>query len=207
MAWTARIVLLAQKSLPAAKYEPGSVTKSMMRSLAQLSSLDRGPVLAKEFLANHGIPLIVEPHLAKTHLDGASVMVEVLDRPIVGLTLRFDRLDNFWFCLMHELAHISCHMGESITQFYDNLEVEGDQMEKEADETAEEVLIPNSVWETSPAKSWASPSAVRSLARQLNIHPAIVAGRIRYQRNSFRLLNNLVGHGEVRKHFPEVNWS
>ena len=30
--------------------------------------------------------------------------------PVAALTLRYDRLDNFWFTLLHELAHIALHM-------------------------------------------------------------------------------------------------
>jgi HTH-type transcriptional regulator/antitoxin HigA len=39
---------------------------------------------------------------------------------------------------------------------------------------------------------------VVSLAKQLGIHPAIVAGRIRYERKEFRIFTNLVGIGGVR---------
>jgi len=31
-------------------------------------------------------------------------------RPVIGLTLRYDRIDNFWFCLLHELAHVGLHL-------------------------------------------------------------------------------------------------
>lgn len=32
------------------------------------------------------------------------------DRPIVALTLRHDRIDNFWFALLHEVAHVALHL-------------------------------------------------------------------------------------------------
>ena len=32
--------------------------------------------------------------------------------PIVALTLRHDRLDNFWYCLCHELAHVDKHLND-----------------------------------------------------------------------------------------------
>jgi HTH-type transcriptional regulator/antitoxin HigA len=32
--------------------------------------------------------------------------------PVIGLTIRYDRLDNFWFCLLHEAAHVSQHLGD-----------------------------------------------------------------------------------------------
>jgi HTH-type transcriptional regulator/antitoxin HigA len=43
---------------------------------------------------------------------------------------------------------------------------------------------------------------VIALANKLRIHPAIVAGRARYETNNWRILNSLLGTtGEVRKNF------
>ena len=42
------------------------------------------------------------------------------------------------------------------------------------------------------------------LAHELNIHPAIVAGRVRYERNNYRLLSQLVGNCQVRRHFNDA---
>ena len=80
-----------------------------MREVAQLSVYEDGPRRAQERLAAHGIALVIERHLPRTHLDGAALCL--LDgRPVIGLTLRYDRIDNFWFSLMHELAHVSLHL-------------------------------------------------------------------------------------------------
>ena len=62
-----------------------------------------------EYLAHSGIPLVVEPHLPQTYLDGAAFLLPA-GRPVIGLTLRYDRLDNFWFVLFHELAHVVKHL-------------------------------------------------------------------------------------------------
>jgi len=207
LAWTARVIALAQSAGPMVEYTPGTVDLDFMKAVAHLSSLERGPALAQELMAKHGVSLVIEPHLSRTHLDGAAVMVEDLGRPVIGLTVRHNRIDNFWFSLMHELAHIALHMDAGLCQFYDDFDVEGDRQELEADRLARDALIPPEKWESSAAKSWASPSAVKQLARDLTIHPAIVAGRMRFERNSYRILNNLVGHGEVRNHFPDVEWS
>lgn len=81
-----------------------------------------------------------------------------------------------------------------------------DTLEEEADKLAGEALIPTNEWDQSPANLVPSPQAVQRLADQLGIHPGIVAGRIRHERKNFRLLNQLVGHGKVRRHFPELPW-
>jgi HTH-type transcriptional regulator/antitoxin HigA len=207
-AWSARIVNRAAEERLRATYKPNSVDLEFMRDVARLSWSDSGPRLAQEFLRAHGIPLIVEPHLSHTHLDGAAIMYG-LDRPIIGLTIRHDRLDNFWYCLMHELAHISLHYGQGFTHFFDNLDLKesNDPREQEADRLAGSALIPEDEWKKSPAKSLPSPEAAKHLAKKLRIHPAIVADRMRHESGSYKVLNQFVGQGRVRLCFPEVNWS
>jgi HTH-type transcriptional regulator/antitoxin HigA len=206
-AWTARVIIRALEASPSIEYRPGSVDLHFMRELARLSTFDTGPRLAQEYLSRFGIALIVESHLPRTHLDGAAIQIEG-NRPVIGLTLRHDRVDNFWFVLMHELAHISRHLGKDVISFYDDLDVgdQGDEREKEADHLAGEALIPEAEWKKSPARRLRTPEATEHLARQLRIHPAIVAGRIRHHYKSFRVLNQLVGHWQVRRHFPAVVW-
>jgi len=207
-AWTARAMILARRNAPKAELKEGSVDLGFMRELARLSFLDEGPLLAQEFLAKHGIAFVVLPHLPRTYLDGAAILVKG-QTPVVAVTLRYDRLDNFWFCLMHELAHVALHAGQDTAQFFDDLDVgsQGDPKEKEADELAGEALIPEQQWMRSAASRLRSPEAVRELANQLGIHPAIVAGRFRHEYKSYRVLNQFVGHGQVRRLFRDVRWS
>jgi HTH-type transcriptional regulator/antitoxin HigA len=71
--------------------------------------------------------------------------------PVIGMTIRHDRLDNFWFTLLHELAHVGLHHGGEQTEFIDDLDVDSksDPKEKEADQLAGEVLIPERAWKAS----------------------------------------------------------
>ncbi len=205
-AWTARVIIKANKiELP--RYKKGSVTRSFMTKVVQLSILPSGPKAAQEFLGQHGIALIIEPHLPYMYLDGAAIFL-LSGKPIIGITVRYDRLDNFWFTLLHELAHIALHFDLDEKQFVDDLDVEAkdDPKEQEADELAGEMLIPMQAWNKSAAISYRSPAAAAQLARQLGIHPAIVAGRMRHHWKAFRLLNKIIGHREVQKCFPEIKW-
>ncbi|NQU26607.1 MAG: ImmA/IrrE family metallo-endopeptidase, partial [Candidatus Nealsonbacteria bacterium] len=206
-AWSARVAIRAKEDPPPVPFESGTVNLDFMQEVARLSWSKSGPLLAQEYLRRHGIPLIIEPHLPRTYLDGAAILVEV-ERPIIGLTIRHDRIDNFWYCLMHELAHIACHLDAGVC-FFDDLDVEdqGNAREEEADELAGEALIPNDVWQKSSAKSYRAPEAAEHLAKELRIHRAIVAGRMRHDSNNYRILNQLVGHRQVRRLFPEVKWS
>jgi HTH-type transcriptional regulator/antitoxin HigA len=204
-AWCWKILGDANESRPTTPYKPGTVSLDFLRQLAQLSWSDEAPRLAKEFLAKHGIPLIVAPHLPRTYLDGAALKLAD-GTPVVGLTLRYDRVDNFWFCLLHELAHIGRHMDrDGDSSFVDDLtlrDVEGgrrDPKEAQADEWAEEALVPHEIWETSEARRNPTPINVLNLSNVLKVHPAILAGKVRYEHRNYRLLSQLVGTGRVRR--------
>ncbi len=207
VAWTLRIAIRAREKPPRARYKPGCMTDTFMREVAQLSWSARGPLLAQEFLERHGIVLVIEPHLSRTRLDGAAILSEV-DLPVIGLTVRHDRLDNFWYCLMHELGHVALHLKSVGEGFYDDLDTENleDPREKEADDMAREALVPAAAWSQSPARALRSPEAAQHLAEKLRIHPAIVAGRMRYEAKNYRILPQLIGSGEVRKLFSDVTW-
>ena len=204
-AWCWEVLARANAKRPPVEYNSGTVDLRFLQRVARLSWSAEGPRLAVEFLGRHGIAVVCLEHLPRTHLDGAALQLAD-GTPVIGLTLRYDRLDNFWFCLLHELAHIGRHMdGARHEAFIDDLslrDVEGvrrDPKEDAADEWAENGLIPEQVWQTSRAKDNPSPLAVMELAQRLEIHPAVVAGRVRHQTRNFRLLSHFVGTGEVRR--------
>ena len=131
---------------------------------------------------------------------------------MIGMTLRYDRIDNFWFTLLHELAHVSLHLDgcgdeaafvddHSLRSVEAGAGESGDSKERDADQLAGEALIPEEVWEASPVRENPSPNGVINLAQSLGIHPAIIAGRIRRERGNYRLLSQFVGTGEVRRQF------
>jgi HTH-type transcriptional regulator / antitoxin HigA len=204
-AWCWEVLARANANHPSVEYKACTVDLKFLRRVARLSWSADGPRLALEFLAKHGICVVCLEHLPRTHLDGAALQLAD-GTPVIGLTLRYDRLDNFWFCLLHELAHIGRHMGSTKNEaFIDDLtlrDVEGvprDAKEDQADEWAENALIPDTVWQTSRVRDNPSPLAVMELAQRLEIHPAVVAGRVRHETRNFRLLSHFVGTGEVRR--------
>lgn len=202
LAWHIRVVGLAQKQ-NVEPYRKGSVDMAFLQKLASISSLDKGPKLAKEFLAKAGIPLVVERHLEKTYLDGAAIPLPD-GRPVIALTLRHDRLDNFWFTLFHELAHVALHLDHDGQDAYfdDTTVAEGkDPKEKDADSFAAEALIPADVWKAARLSIRSSQESVRAFAAQQHICPAIPAGRLHFEAAEFSRFSKLVGNRQVRKFF------
>ena len=208
-AWCWYVLARANENPPTNTYRPGTVKLNFLKQVARLSPHANGPLRAQKFLAKHGIALVIVRHLNKTYLDGAALRLGD-GRPVIGLTLRYDRIDNFWFCLLHELAHVGRHLdhnqGDTFVDDQTLRKMEGarvDPREAQADEWAEEALIPRKRWEASPIQKRPKPQVVIDLAHELQIHPAIVAGKVRYERQNYRLLSQFVGTGEVRSQFPE----
>ena len=203
-AWCWQVMASANERKAHVPYKPGVVTLDFLRHIAQFSPHEDGPLRARDFLREHGIGIEFVRHLPRTYLDGAALRL-ASGRPVVGLTLRYDRIDNFWFCLMHELAHVGLHLdGDEDDSFIDDLTLRDaigatDLKEAQADQWAEEAFIPLDVWETSDVRKHPTPFAVMSLANASQIHPAIVAGRIRHERQNYRLLSQFVGTDKVRR--------
>lgn len=202
-AWLARVVQKSRSQrADLEKYDERFLTEQCLRELAQLSWFEEGPLLAVEFLRKLGVSVVIEPHLRRTLLDGAALK-DVDGTPIIGMTLRHDRIDNFWFTLLHEVAHVWKHVGKDET-FFDDLDASTqDRREAEANRIAKDSMIPRLAWRRSEVSRNPTESNILELSRELKISPAIIAGRVRRESGNYRIFTQLVGNGEIRKLFDE----
>lgn len=171
--------------------------------LVQLSCRKDGPLRARDWLEARGIYLMVGPQLPSMKLDGAAAMLAT-GNPVIALSLRFDRIDSFWFTLMHEIGHVIRHLSKrSDDVFLDDLEhVDShDEKEAQANAFARDTLIPRDLWRRSEAFRMKNTKGVVDLADRLGISPAIVAGRLRYEANNYTIFSDLVEEGSVRELF------
>lgn len=212
-AWAGRVRRRGDQQQLPAEFRAAEWGVERLRELRSLSRYDVGPRLALQFLSERGVAVVLEPHLKRTRLDGAAMLRED-GSPLIGLTIRHDRLDNFWFTLFHELMHVLLHLRAAnqpeVTYacYIDDLDVSPDQSpnEREADTAARDGLLPREAWESSAARFVVAPATVTQLARQLGVADAIVAGRVRYERRNYRLLSAMVGSNQVRRLFPDTEW-
>ena len=66
---------------------------------------------------------------------------------------------------------------------------------------AQNALIPKNYWEQVNLEAKDLSKEVMNLAYQLKIHPAIVAGRIRFEMNNYRILSQFIGSHKVSRFF------
>lgn len=201
LAWRMCVLRKARECISAKEYKQGTITPAWLRELAKLSAFDDGPKLAREYLARYGITLVIEKHFNRTFLDGAAMLDN--GRPIVALTLRHDRIDNFWFALLHELAHVAKDLNPECSVFIDDLDrAHSHSVETEADAMAKEALIPERSWSHAKVRASLSSEDAIAFAEKISVHPAIVAGRLRHEEKNYRLLSHLIGKtGQVSQMF------
>ncbi|EJM7152610.1 MULTISPECIES: XRE family transcriptional regulator [Vibrio] len=198
IAWQAKVLSSAEHLIKSKEIPTFELNDSWLPELVTLSKEDSGPLIARSFLESKGIILVFEPHLEGTFLDGAAMLSEE-GNPIVGMTLRYDRVDNFWFVLMHELGHVFLHLSKFGHEFVDeNVGEIVDGLEGQADKFALDNLIPPNTWKTAVSRVIPTNAAIIGDAKRIGVHPAIIAGRLRREKNDYTKFNDLVGYGKVR---------
>jgi HTH-type transcriptional regulator / antitoxin HigA len=201
LAWKAQVTKRAKAEFATTKARYRPTNLGWLPKLVRLSAEKEGPLLAQKMLRENGIFLIIEKYMPGLNVDGAAFLVD--DLPVIGMTLLRDRLDNFWFTLLHEIGHIVLHYRTGLAAgFFDDIEDQelGD-LEDEANQFAGSLLIPDEIWRRTPARIANSPEPIEALAKKLSISPAIIFGRIRKERSNYNLFANRVGQGEVRPFF------
>ena len=126
-------------------------------------------------LSNAGVKFFILSHLQKTYIDGASFWDK--SNPVIVYSGRYNRIDNFWFTVAHEIAHILLHLKKKTDYFIDDLDNISSNVEKEADQYATKLLRANEI--TAYFKhfgNYISEKRVVDCSKELDVSPAIVVG-------------------------------
>ena len=198
LAWQARVLWLASQR----KGDSKPFTKidiEVLRQLVHLSRREDGPQAAVDLLLQHGVIVVFEQHLPKTKLDGAAMILDGR-YAVIGISTRHDRIDNFWFVLLHELGHIMLHWGPLLRQGFIDEEVEKSDngLEIEANEFARNLIVPDEAWNSSFVRYSQSPQVLKEFAAKWSVHEALIAGRVRFERNDYKAFSDMVGSGQIR---------
>ena len=199
-AWRCRVLdRAAAMDLP--EYDLEGLNAAFVKHLTTLSRLPQGPLLVQQQLQEIGIALVIEDYLPGTHLDGAALW-HPAGFPVVALTLRYDRLDNFWFTLFHELGHVKKHLGSTPGDGFIDTDIDSvseKEIERDADEFALTSFISNEQWDQLGSLECAVE--IKAAAKRLVISPSIIAGRLRREAGDYRKHRALIGQGAVKELF------
>lgn len=193
--WLSRIETQAKIKFidkPNLRFEKEAFNPGEMAKLAQ-KSVD--PNFIREipaYLHEFGILLVYEQGLPGMKADGVVMRLEN-GAPVIGMSLRFTRLDNFWFTLFHELAHIVLHY--DIIKFplveENGIDSVG-KFEVSANRLAQNAFVARNIWNRCPPKYEHTEESIVKFAEEQNIHPAIVAGMLQKETNRYDRYRSLV---------------
>ncbi len=133
----------------------------------------------KQLLADHGIALIIQPHLPKTYVHGATFWLTP-DKAVIVMTLRGSWADVFWFSFFHELGHVLKHGKREVFLEDGESKQHRTELEAEADVFARDSLIPVFEFNEFVEVGDFSPAAILEFADEIEIAPGIVTGRLQH---------------------------
>jgi HTH-type transcriptional regulator/antitoxin HigA len=148
-------------------------------------------------LSECGIRYIIVETLPKANIDGVCFWLDN-NSPVIGLTLRFDRIDNFWFVLRHEIEHVLNKDGRgqalSAERVDVDLEMEKDNLSSEevlANRAAAECCVPASELESFYIRKfpYISERDTLGFAKRIQRHPGIVVGQLQRKMNRYDWLS------------------
>lgn len=143
-------------------------------------------------LAECGVRYVVVETLPKADIDGVCFWLDDLS-PVIGMTVRHDRIDNFWFVLRHEIEHVlnKDGLGELRAETVDvDLEGESDDLppyEVAANNAAAEACVPKSELENFYMRKfpYISERDTLAFAKRIQRHPGIVVGQLQKKMNRY----------------------
>lgn len=205
LAWLFRVRQLAHGS-SVGEYSAESLTRLLPKLAA--STIDPEAVQSVgNSLAKCGVRFVIVEQLPSAKIDGACFWIG--NSPVIGMSLRFDRLDNFWFVLRHEIEHVLRGDGKDVAIVDD---LEGDkssvtsaqnEAERAANSAASTFVVPAAKLESFIARKgqFISEKDVVGFAGVLGTHPAIVVGQLHHKTGKYSLFRKYLV--PVRKYLVE----
>ncbi len=181
-AWLHRAYNIARE-LPVSSYSELALARAL-NDLKEMMGEPREMVQIPRVLSGAGIRFLLVEALPSSKIDGVCFWLDNKN-PVVALSTRLDRIDNFWFTLIHELQHVKHRHGQDLAMLdIDIRKRDSDLSKKErlADEGAEEYLVPREEIENFVARvsPLFSATRIKEFARRIGVHPGIVVGQLQH---------------------------
>jgi HTH-type transcriptional regulator/antitoxin HigA len=190
LAWLYRVRQIA-KELLVPRYQEAAARAAIPRLQALLSAPEEARHVPR-ILQECGIRFVVVEALKSSKIDGVCLWLDD-HSPVIGMTIRFDRMDNFWFVLRHELEHVLRGHGKVEPSLDVDLNEDvADDEEKLANAAASEFCAPKSRIDSFiKRKAPIFPERdFLGLAKVLGVHPALVAGQIQFKTGRYDLFRS-----------------
>ncbi|RLC07736.1 MAG: XRE family transcriptional regulator [Deltaproteobacteria bacterium] len=177
-AWLRKGELQAM-AIDCAPFDRNKFTDSLVkiRNLTRKAPEQFGPA-SVELCAASGVALVFTPSIKGVPVYGATCWLTP-GKAMIQLSLRGKYEDMLWFTFFHEAGHILLHGKKEI---FIESEDRQDEKEQAADRFAANFLIPQPAWKKFvKSEKFKNQAAVELFAKELNIAPAVVVGRLQHE--------------------------
>lgn len=187
LAWLYRAQAIAREQI-VGRYSPAAVRAAIdqlsgLRSKAE--NIKKVPVI----LAEAGVRFVVVEKLGSSKIDGVCFWLNDM-APVVGMSVRFDRIDNFWFVLRHECEHVLKGHGRRDGRL--DVGLEGTQAgtgpdipeeERIANAAASDFCVPHEQMENffERKNPYFLERDVLGFAATVGAHPGLVVGQLQHR--------------------------
>lgn len=199
LAWLFRV-----RSMAAQQIIPSYSAPKLRSAVDRLATLLMAPEEVRHvprILSGSGVRLVFVEPMAGSKLDGACFWLDD-EKPVIGMTLRFDRIDNFWFVLRHEIEHVLREDGKGgegpiVDNDVGSPETSISECEKLANAAGAEFCVPAHQMENFIARvqPYFSEKKVLAFAQRIQVHPGLVVGQLQHHLNR---------HDFLRKHQVKI---
>lgn len=185
VAWLARARQIAEK-VEACPFS-ASALKDAIDGLKGCLKKTEDVTKAAALLLKAGVRLVVVEFLPSAKLDGACFWINNGKSPVIALSLRLDRVDNFWHTLFHEIDHILHGEGKEVPviDLFDSDDAARSALpafEQRANKHAANYCIDESAlhaWITHTPRV-SSRASILAFADQVGVHPGLVVGQLQH---------------------------
>jgi HTH-type transcriptional regulator / antitoxin HigA len=185
LAWLMRASQVAEKV--EARLFSVSALKAAIDGLKSCLRNAEDVTKAAALLLKAGVRLVVVEFLPSAKLDGACFWINNGKSPVIALSLRLDRIDNFWHTLFHEIDHVLHGEGKEapIIDLFDSEESTGKEIpavEQRANKHAANYCIQEDALRTWIAHTQrvSSRAHIVAFADQIGVHPGLVVGQLQH---------------------------
>lgn len=135
----------------------------------------------REIFSECGVAFVLLPYLKNSGINGAVKWINQ-DRVVLAMNDRRLNADTFWFSLFHEIKHVLQQKTKTVFVSANKQEMKAidDKLETEADYFAQNILIPAKEYCRFEPSKYTSDAEIIAFARQIGIHPGVVAGRLQH---------------------------
>jgi HTH-type transcriptional regulator / antitoxin HigA len=190
LAWLYRVRQIA-KSMNVPPYSQ----KNLSSSLTDLQMLLYSPEEARNvprIMLECGVRFILVEKLPQADIDGVCFWLDSKS-PVIGMSTRRDKIDNFWFVLRHEIQHVLEGHGQKREMVDTDLEGEQSNMteeEKIANQAAADFCAPTAKLDSFMLRKrpFFYEKDVIAFSRLLNRHPGLIIGQMQRRLKDYRYL-------------------